>query len=95
MESEIVILNEFMEFIEFIYIIYCAKRAYEKLQKTTRRFWVRSLYLEREVSGFFAATFQKLKTRDHEQFRIATRMSPAVFDCLFTLLKDKLVPIEK
>ncbi|XP_046806610.1 protein ANTAGONIST OF LIKE HETEROCHROMATIN PROTEIN 1-like [Lucilia cuprina] len=63
---------------------------YNKLQKNKRRFWVLPLYLERDVSVFFAATFLKLKNSDHEQFRIATSMSPDIFDCLLTTLKNKL-----
>ncbi|XP_037810625.1 protein ALP1-like [Lucilia sericata] len=90
MANEIENFKEFIELIEFVNIIYCATSVYNKLQKNKRRFWVRPLYLERDVSGFFAATFLKLKNSDHEQFRIATRMSPDIFDCLFTILKNKL-----
>lgn len=90
MASDIVFLKDFIELMEFTYLIFCAAKAYENLQKNSRRFWVRPLYLERDVSGFFVSTFHKLKNRDHEQFNIATRMSPAIFDCLLNILRDRL-----
>lgn len=80
--------KDFFEFIEFVLFVWktvniCSSR----LNK--RRFCVREMFLERDCKGFFATTFQKLKS-DPQQFFIATRMQPAVFEDLYSALAENM-----
>ena len=66
-----------------IIIVLLMNEALELLSKiSTRRFWMRRLYQDRDYNGLFATSFNERHQADPEQFQKSVRMSPAVFDML-------------
>lgn len=72
-------------------VAYEAYKEYKKMRKRScRRFSVRELYGDRNLSGFFERTFKQLKEYNEEQFYVATTVKPETFDVLLNFLKEKL-----
>lgn len=73
------------------YLAYCNfVRVYINIKK--RRIWTREIYTEteREMHGLFSQLFDKIKKRDPDQFKRATRMGVSQFELLLALLRTKL-----
>lgn len=72
------------------YSAYKALKFIKEKRRGCRRFWVRELYQDRELNGFFSRTFHHIEEKDPETFRMATRMSVNTFNVLYNLLEDSL-----
>lgn len=63
---------------------------YRRRRRYKKRFWVRPLYKNRDVDGFFVTAFDHMYNKDFEQFKVNVRMNPEIFDLLLNLTEEKL-----
>ncbi|KAL9871396.1 uncharacterized protein ACN427_014436 isoform 1-T2 [Glossina fuscipes fuscipes] len=63
---------------------------YRRRCRYKKRFWVRPLYKNRDVDGFFVTAFDHMYNNDFEQFKVNVRMNPKIFDLLLNLTEEKL-----
>lgn len=79
------------EMLCFLYLLYLCYRMVLSLNiRQQRRWWVRPFLLERDLDGYFAATYLKLKQSDPEEFFKHTRMNIQKYEQLLELLKQHL-----
>lgn len=84
------------DILELLPIMFLMDEALELLEQIPRRrFWVQSLYLDRDRKGFFATSFEKMYQTDPEKFQKSVGMTPAVYDLLLILLNERLTKMSQ
>ena len=73
----------------YLYKLLLIRRKKKNIRRK-RRWWVRPINLDREQYGYYQKVFKKMKMNDPEEFFVQTRMTPQIFELLFSLLSDDL-----
>lgn len=87
--------NRPFDFIYFIMVLWYQKitlqvLTYYRTQRVIRRWWVRRVNRRKRQQGFVYNLFREIKSNDHEEFFVYTRLSPEQYKILLELITPYL-----